>query len=46
MADLSVLMPILTGVGIFIVIMMGLAMVFQSFYIKIAQGTALIVNDI
>jgi len=45
MADLSVLMPILTGVGIFLVIMMGLAMLFQSFYIKVAQGTALIVND-
>jgi uncharacterized membrane protein YqiK len=45
MADLSVLMPILTGLGIFIVIMMGLAMLFQSFYIKVAQGTALIVND-
>ena len=45
MADLSVLMPILTGVGIFIVILMGLAMLFQAFYIKVAQGTALIVND-
>jgi len=45
MADLSVLMPILTGLGIFIIILMGLAMLFQAFYIKVAQGTALIVND-
>ena len=46
MADLSVLMPILTGLGIFIIILMGLAMLFQAFYIKVAQGTALIVNDL
>ncbi|MBQ0730230.1 MAG: hypothetical protein KBT75_06000, partial [Oleispira antarctica] len=45
MADLSILMPILTFVGIAIVIIMGVLFVFQSFYIKVAQGTALIVND-
>lgn len=45
MADLSVLMPILFGVGIFFVILMGLAALFKSFYIKVDQGTALIVND-
>lgn len=45
MADLSILMPILTGAGIILVIIMGLAFIFQSFYIKVAQGTALIVND-
>lgn len=45
MADLSVLMPVLFGVGIFFVILMGLAALFKSFYIKVDQGTALIVND-
>ncbi len=45
MADLSVLMPIASGVGIFIIILMGLAALFKSFYIKVEQGTALIVND-
>ena len=45
MADLSVLMPILTGVGICFVILLGLAALFKAFYIKVDQGTALIVND-
>lgn len=45
MADLSVLMPILTGIGIFFVILMGLAGLFKAFYVKVEQGTALIVND-
>ncbi len=45
MADLSVLMPIVTGIGIFFVVLMGLAGLFKAFYIKVEQGTALIVND-
>lgn len=45
MADLSVIMPILTGVGIVFVILVGLAGLFKAFYIKVDQGTALIVND-
>lgn len=45
MADLSVLMPIVTGAGIFFVVLMGLAGLFKAFYIKVDQGTALIVND-
>ena len=45
MADLSVLMPIITGIGIFFVIIMGIAILFKAFYIKVDQGTALIVND-
>jgi len=45
MADLSVLMPIITGVGIFFVVIMGIAILFKAFYIKVDQGTALIVND-
>ncbi|MDN3637706.1 hypothetical protein QWY82_02685 [Simiduia curdlanivorans] len=45
MADLSVLMPILSGVGIVFVILMGLAALFKAFYVKVEQGVALIVND-
>ena len=45
MADLSVLMPIITGIGIFFVFIMGIAILFKAFYIKVDQGTALIVND-
>ena len=45
MADLSVLFPLLTGVGIVFVILLGLAGLFKAFYIKVDQGTALIVND-
>ena len=45
MADLSVLMPVVFGVGIFFVILMGMAALFKAFYIKVEQGTALIVND-
>ncbi|NOQ14132.1 MAG: hypothetical protein GQ583_06595 [Methyloprofundus sp.] len=45
MADLSVLMPIITGIGIFFIIIMGIAILFKAFYIKVEQGTALIVND-
>lgn len=45
MADLSVLMPIVLGLIIVFIILMGLAGLFKSFYIKVDQGTALIVND-
>lgn len=45
MADLSVLMPIVTGVGIFLLVLIGLAVLFKAFYFKVEQGTALIVND-
>lgn len=45
MADLSVLMPILTGIAIFFIVLMGIAILFKAFYIKVEQGTALIVND-
>ncbi|ROS01800.1 putative membrane protein YqiK [Sinobacterium caligoides] len=45
MADLSVLMPVFTGAAIFFAILMGMAILFKSFYVKVEQGTALIVND-
>ena len=44
MADLTVVMPILMTVGIVFVVLMGLAALFKSFYNKVEQGTALIVN--
>jgi uncharacterized membrane protein YqiK len=43
--SLPLLMPILFGVVIFFIILMGLAALFKAFYIKVEQGTALIVND-
>ncbi|MCB1925589.1 MAG: hypothetical protein KDJ27_17925 [Gammaproteobacteria bacterium] len=46
MADLTVLMPILSGVGIFFVVLLGIAALFKAFYVKVEQGTALIVNDL
>ncbi|MEL7311903.1 MAG: hypothetical protein AAFN07_10355 [Pseudomonadota bacterium] len=45
MADLSVLMPIAVGVGVTLLILLGLAGLFKAFYVKVEQGTALIVND-
>jgi hypothetical protein len=45
MFDSAVLMPIFTGAGIFVIFVLGLAALFNTFYHKVAQGTALIVND-
>ena len=45
MADLSVLATLASSVGIFFIILMGAAALFKAFYIKVNQGTALIVND-
>jgi len=45
MADLSVLMPIVTFIGFAILIIVGIAALFKAFYFKVEQGTALIVND-
>lgn len=45
MADLSIIVPFLTIAGILIVLILGIAGLFRAFYIKVPQGTALIVND-
>lgn len=45
MADLTILMPIFMGLGIFVLIVLGFAALFKTFYVKVDQGTALIVND-
>lgn len=43
--DLAFVMPFLTVVGFTILIILGLFGLFKAFYIKVPQGTALIVND-
>ena len=45
MADLTTIIPIITMAGTIFVILMGMAALFKAFYIKVEQGTALIVND-
>ena len=41
----ELLMPFLTGVGLFFLLIFGFFVLFKAFYIKVPQGTALIVND-
>ena len=43
--SLELLMPFLTGVGLFFLLIFGFFVLFKAFYIKVPQGTALIVND-
>lgn len=43
--DLAFIMPFLTIIGCVILIILGLFGLFKAFYIKVPQGTALIVND-
>ncbi|MFG0738648.1 hypothetical protein [Proteus terrae] len=43
--DLAFVIPFLTVVGFAILIILGLFGLFKAFYIKVPQGTALIVND-
>ncbi len=45
MADISIIAPIATGIGIFFIILLGVGALFKAFYVKVEQGTALIVND-
>ena len=43
--DLAAASPIVLGVSIIVLIILGLAFFYKLFYVKVAQGTALIVND-
>lgn len=43
--DLAFVMPLLTIIGCVILVILGLFGLFKAFYIKVPQGTALIVND-
>ena len=45
MSNLSTFNPVIIGIGILFLIIIGLALVFKQFYVKVPQGTALIVND-
>lgn len=42
---LSSLIPIAFGAGVVILVMFGLMGLFRAFYVKVPQGTALIIND-
>ena len=44
--SMSLLMPFLVGAGILILILLGTFALFSAFYVKVEQGTALIVNDL
>ena len=46
MADLSVLMPVIIAVGTVFILLLGLAALAKKFYIKVDQGTALIINTL
>ena len=43
--SMSLILPILVGVGLLLVVVFGLMGLFKAFYRKVDQGTALIVND-
>ena len=43
--NLPSLLPILFGIGLVVLVVGGLLALFKAFYIKVPQGTALIVND-
>lgn len=43
--SLEMVMPFLMGVGLFFLVIFGFFVLFKAFYIKVPQGTALIVND-
>lgn len=45
MADLTILMPIITGIGATFIFLLAFAALFKAFYHKVEQGTALIIND-
>ncbi|TXK61072.1 hypothetical protein [Alkalisalibacterium limincola] len=44
--DLALLLPFLIGFVVLVILVMGLFGLFKAFYIKVPQGTALIVNDL
>lgn len=44
--NLALALPFLIGVGVLTLVVLGFFALFNAFYIKVAQGTALIVNDL
>ena len=43
--NLAWIMPLLLGIGVVVVIVVALLAMFKAFYVKVPQGTALIIND-
>jgi uncharacterized membrane protein YqiK len=43
--DMSLLLPFVIGAGILFMMLLGIFGLFRAFYVKVEQGTALIVND-
>ncbi|MHC9085949.1 hypothetical protein ACYX7E_13090 [Luteimonas sp. RIT-PG2_3] len=43
--NLSMIAPFLIGLGVLLVFVLGIVGLFKAFYVKVDQGTALIVND-
>ena len=41
----SIVLPFAIGAGILFLMLLGIFSLFRAFYIKVEQGTALIVND-
>lgn len=46
MADLNLYSPLLMGIGAIIIIVLGILLLVKKFYIKVHQGTALIINTL
>ncbi|WP_133499367.1 hypothetical protein [Cognatilysobacter terrigena] len=44
--SMSLIMPFIIGTGALLVVLLGLFGLFKAFYVKVEQGTALIVNDL
>ncbi|MFP7721325.1 flotillin family protein [Lysobacter sp. A3-1-A15] len=43
---MSMILPFVVGAGVLLVVLLGIFGLFKAFYIKVPQGTALIVNDL
>ncbi|GGK14115.1 hypothetical protein GCM10008955_04300 [Deinococcus malanensis] len=43
---MSILAPFLIGLGAFLIVVLGIIGIIKAFYLKVEQGTALIVNDL
>ena len=44
--SLSLMLPFLIGLGVLLIVVFGLIGLIRAFYVKVEQGTALIVNDL
>ena len=44
--SVSMILPFVIGAGLLVLLMLGIFGLFKAFYVKVPQGTALIVNDL